>query len=89
MIPRWKVVKVRKLTKREKSKIIKAEIVETTYGFSVCFTMKSGSKEYIPVSSKIFVNADNVGDIIPLDTIKVLTLKGGTTEEDEIERIEY
>lgn len=89
MIPRWKVVKARKLTKREKSKIIKAEIVETTYGFSVCFTMKSGSKACIPVSSKVIVSTNNVGDIIPLDIIKVLTLKGGTAGKDEIERVEY
>lgn len=47
---KWELEATRAISKAEKAEVSSAEVVESQYGLSMCFTMKSGGKKFIPVS---------------------------------------
>jgi hypothetical protein len=55
----------------EKAMILRAEVVPSEYGNSVCFFMKSGGQTYIPLSNQSTLA---VGDAVDLNKAKLLTL---------------
>lgn len=78
----WNVTNERNFTREEIECVEKAEVVDSTYGLSVCFMMKSGGKTFIPVSTDSSIS---VGESVDLTQAKVLTLsKQG---ENDITRI--
>ena len=68
----WKVTNSREFTEAEKSAIRSNAVVNSEYGKSVCFFLKSGGQSYIPLSTQ---GADvNVGESIDMNTAKLVTL---------------
>lgn len=80
---KWQVKNSRSFTQEEIDSISKAQVVDSQYGYSVCFFMKGGGQTYIPLST----NSDKAtGAVVDLTTAKLLTLsKEG---EDDIYRVE-
>ena len=68
---KWQVKNSRSFSPEEIEGVQSAVIVDSEYGSSVCFTMVSGGKGYIPVSRDC--NA-NVGDTVDLSKARLLTL---------------
>lgn len=69
---KWSVTSSRGFSEEEKACIKSAKIVDSQYGYSVCFFMSSGQMAFIPVDQN---SACNVGDPVNLDTCKVLRLE--------------
>ena len=69
---KWEVSNVSQFTAEEKAKIEKAEIVDSQYGLSVCLFMKNGQIGFIPLSN---TSSGNEGDIVDLETAKVIELE--------------
>lgn len=67
----WQLVDSREFSQEEKNLVTSAHVVDSQYGPSVCFMMKSGQRAYIPVSSKSDLQ---IGDAVDLNTRKVVTL---------------
>lgn len=68
----WEVRDSRSFTSEEKAQVLRAEVVDSQYGLSACFFMKSGGQSYIPMSSRSKLAA---GDAINMESCKILTLK--------------
>lgn len=68
---KWQVTNRRAFNAEEKAAISKAEVVPSTYGNSVCFTMVAGGKTYIPLSEN---SSKGVGELIDLSSAELLTL---------------
>lgn len=51
-------------------------VVDSEYGLSVCFTLLSGGKKYIPVSRDIDVAE---GEIVDMNTLELIELTDSTT----------
>ena len=68
----WKVVESRNFTEAERNAIRSNAVVNSEYGKSVCFFLKSGGQSYIPVSTQ--GNDVNVGDSIDMTTAKLVKL---------------
>lgn len=67
----WNLKESRNFSEEEKAAIASNVAVESNYGTSICFTMVSGGKTFIPID----VNSNiNVGDSIDLSKAKLLTL---------------
>lgn len=80
---KWQVSNRRAFNAEEIASVQKAEVVPSTYGNSVCFTMVSGGKTFIPLSE---TSSKGVGEMIDLSKAQLLTLsKRG---ENDIQRIE-
>ena len=80
---KYDVKESRPFNDEELASIVSAKIVPSQYGLSVCFYMKSGCQQYIPLSRD---SVANIGDVVDVRTCKVLTLdKDG---QDAINRIE-
>ena len=80
---KYDVTDSRLFNAEELSLIVSAKIVPSQYGLSVCFYMKSGCQQYIPLSRD---SVATVGDTVDVKTCKVLTLdKDG---QDVINRIQ-
>ena len=79
---KWNVKESRDFTQEEMDAIDTASVVDSQYGMSVCFLMKSGGQTYIPLSND---SSKSVGDIIDLRTAKLLTL--GRQGEADIFRV--
>ena len=79
---KWNLKNSRKFSAEEIDAVSKAYVVDSQYGYSVCFLMKSGGQTYIPLdqnSSKV------TGDVVDLSQASLLTLcKDG---EDDIYRV--
>ena len=68
----WQLVNSRSFSEAEINAIRSNTVVESQYGKSVCFFLKSGGQSYIPLSTQ---GADvNVGDSIDMNTAKLVTL---------------
>lgn len=79
----WNLTGSRNFTDEEIACIASNEVVASQYGKSVCFTMVSGGKTFIPLSTN---SSLNIGDSLDMKTAKVLTLsKAG---EADIMRVE-
>lgn len=79
---KWNVKESRDFTQEEMDAIDIASVVDSQYGMSVCFFMKSGGQTYIPLSND---SSKSVGDTIDLKTAKLLTL--GRQGEADIFRV--
>ena len=59
-----------------------AVVVESNYGLSVCFYLRSGGQTYIPLDTN---NSLSVGDVVDLHKAKVVTLS--RPGDDDIYRV--
>lgn len=68
---KWQVKNSRAFSQEEINAVNNASVVDSQYGLSVCFFMKSGGQSFIPLSS---TSSLNVGDKVDLSTARLLTL---------------
>lgn len=68
---KWNVTNTRSFTQEEIDGVGEACVVDSQYGMSVCFFMKSGGQTYIPLDQN---SSKSIGEIIDLKTAKLLTL---------------
>ena len=70
-INQWQIKRVRSFNLEERLAVIRAEVVPSDYGSSVCFFMNAGGKSYIP----LFDNSElSNGDELDMNTAKLITL---------------
>ena len=68
---KWQVTNERAFSKEEIDSVESAKVVDSQYGLSVCFLMRSGGMTYIPLDQ----NSDKVtGDSVKLEEASLLTL---------------
>ena len=67
----WEVVSSRNFNDEEKAAVLRAEVVPSQYGNSVCFFMRGGGQTYIPLSNTSTLTP---GDSVDLSKAKLLTL---------------
>lgn len=80
---KWQVKDSRAFSQEEIDAVDKASVVDSQYGLSVCFFLKSGGQSFIPLSS---TSSLNVGDAVNLSAAKLLTLS--REGDDDILRVE-
>ena len=80
----WKEESREKLPASDIKAIDKAEVVNSEFGLSACFFLKSGGRSYIPLSRDVEAE---VGDVIPLNKAQVITLS--REGDDDIFRLTY
>lgn len=80
---KWAVKATRSFSQDEIDAVDHATVVESQYGNSVCFFMKSGGQTFIPLSTN---SALALGDDVDLTGAKLLTL--GREGDNDIYRIE-
>jgi len=80
---KWAVKDSRSFTQEEVSAVDHATVVDSQYGTSVCFFMKSGGQTFIPLSTNSQLS---LGDNVDLEKSKLLTL--GREGEADIYRVE-
>lgn len=68
---KWQVKDTRSFSIEEISAVESATVVDSQYGQSVCFMMKSGGQTYIPLDQN---SSKTLGDSIDLSAAKLLTL---------------
>lgn len=68
---KWAVVASRGFSTDEIGAVQSAHVVDSQYGNSVCFTMKSGGQTFIPLSTN---SSLGIGDNVDLASAKLLTL---------------
>lgn len=69
---KWNEKEARAFSKEEIEAVDTAAVVDSQYGMSVCFMMKSGGQTYIPLDRD---SKKGVGEIIDLSTAKLITLE--------------
>lgn len=79
---KWSESDKRAFTPEEIEAVTKAEVVESQYGYSVCFYMIGGGQSYIPLDQN---SSANVGDVVDLSKAELVTLS--KTGEDDIYRV--
>lgn len=80
---KWNVVGSRSFSAEEQGAVLRAEVVASEYGNSVCFFMRSGGQTYIPLSQNSTLT---VGDTVNLAEAKLLTLhRDGSNDINRIE----
>ena len=79
---KWSEKEVRDFTADEVAAVESATVVESNYGFSVCFIMKAGGQTYIPLDQN---SALVVNDKVDLTKAKLVTLQ--RAGEDDIYRV--
>lgn len=80
---KWAVKASRAFSQEEIDAISSASVVDSQYGNSVCFMMKSGGQTFIPLSTNSTLG---LGDTVDLTKAKLLTL--GREGEADIYRVE-
>lgn len=80
----WKEESREKLPASDIKAIDKAEVVDSEFGLSACFFLKSGGKSYMPLSKDVKAVA---GDSIPLNKAEVITLS--RDGDDDILRLKF
>lgn len=68
---KWSEKECRNFTAEEIAEVEQAVVVESNFGYSVCFTMKAGGQHYIPVDMQ---SECSVGDVVDLTKAQVKTL---------------
>ena len=68
---KWSVKETRAFTSDEISAIDSAKVVDSQYGQSVCFMMKSGGMTYIPLDQN---SSKATGDTVDLSAASLVTL---------------
>lgn len=80
---KWAKTASRPFNSEELNAVSNAVVVDSDYGKSVCFFMKSGGRTYLPLSTESSLVA---GEEVDLSTAKLITLsKSG---ESDIIRVE-
>lgn len=80
---KWSEKSRRNFTPEEVNAVSSAAVVNSNFGLSVCFLMKSGGQTYIPLAN---TSSKGVGEVIDLNEASLVTLqKDG---EADILRIE-
>lgn len=80
---KWEVVSDRAFTKEEQDAVVKATVVPSQYGNSVCFMMVGGGMTFIPLSQDSNLT---VGEAVDLSKARLLQLaKDG---EEDIFRVD-
>lgn len=79
----WTPKGARGFNTNELSSIKSAEVVQSQYGYSVCFYLVSGGQSYIPLSRDSIAS---VGTKVDVAKARLLTL--GKEGEDDIVRVE-
>jgi hypothetical protein len=69
---KWAVKASRDFAAEEINAVDHAEVVDSQYGNSVCFFMKSGGQTFIPLSTN---SSLGIGDAVDLTKAKLLTLE--------------
>ena len=69
---KWSEKEARAFAPEEIAAVEKAEVVESQYGFSVCFMMKAGGQSYIPLDQN---SSLGIGSIIDLSKAQLVTLQ--------------
>lgn len=79
----WSVKSSRQFNAEEINAVKSAVVVDSQYGKSVCFFLKSGGQTYIPLSTE---SSLQIGEPVDISTAKIIILsKQG---EADIERVE-
>ena len=68
---KWQVKASRAFSSEEVDAVERASVVDSQYGSSVCFFMKSGGQTFIPLSTN---SSLALGDDVDLTKAKLLTL---------------
>ena len=79
---KWSEKDARVFAPEEIAAVEQAKVVESQYGLSVCFLMKSGGQTYIPLDQN---SSKATGDTIDLTKASLLTL--GREGEADIYRV--
>lgn len=79
---KWNESAKRAFDAEEINAVDSAKVVESQYGLSVCFMMKSGGQTFIPLDKD---SALGVGDAVDLAKAQLITLS--RSGEDDIYRI--
>ena len=79
---KWSEKNVRDFAPEEVAAVEQAKVVESQYGFSVCFFMKAGGQTYIPLDQNSSLGID---DVVDLTKAKLVTLQ--RPGEDDIYRV--
>lgn len=80
---KWAVKASRKFSEEEINAVDHASVVDSQYGNSVCFFMKSGGQTFIPLSTN---SSLGIGDDVDLTKASLLTLE--RVGEADIYRVE-
>lgn len=72
---KWSEKECRNFTPEEQAEVESAVVVESNFGCSVCFTMKTGGQHYIPLDMSSNLG---IGDIVDMSKaqLKTLTKRG-------------
>ena len=79
---KWQVKNTRTLTQEEIDAVQSASVVDSQYGLSVCFILRSGGQSYIPLDQN---STKSVGDSIDLSKAQLITL--GREGDNDIMRV--
>lgn len=79
---KWQVKNTRNFTQEEIDAVQSASVVDSQYGLSVCFILRSGGQSYIPLDQN---STKSVGDSIDLSKAQLITL--GREGDDDIMRV--
>jgi hypothetical protein len=79
---KWSEKEARAFAPEEVAAVDKTEVVESQYGFSVCFFMKAGGQSYIPLDQNSTLG---IGDIVDLTKAQLVTLQ--KQGEEDIYRV--
>lgn len=80
---KWSEKSRRAFSAEEVNAVSSAVVVNSNYGLSVCFMMKSGGQTFIPLSS---TSSKGVGESVDLNSASLITL--GKSGETDILRVE-
>lgn len=79
---KWAEKSKRLFSAEEKDAVASASVVESNYGLSACFIMKSGGMTFIPMSNDSTLG---VGESINMETAELVTLE--KSGEADIQRV--
>lgn len=69
---KWSEKNSRSFSSEEVAAVVKAEVVESQYGLSVCFFMTSGGQTYVPLDQNSNLG---IGDLVDLRKASLVTLE--------------
>ena len=79
---KWQVKNTRNFTQEEIDAVQSASVVDSQYGLSVCFILRSGGQSYIPLDQN---STKSVGDSIDLSKAQLIIL--GREGDNDIMRV--
>lgn len=77
----WNEASRDKLSKTEVTQVKSVEVVESQYGLSMCFVMKTGGKKFMPLNRDSQLEE---GDSVDIKSVEIITLE--RDGEDDIYR---